>query len=186
MFRELGEVNDEIYLLKKKYKQIDRQIHTHKGKSFDKHRTSINSRNSYNEYHAALNKIYQRHAIFKNMERQIFLMNVIEAKKNIFKDKHEQSLREITLHRERDINYAEGNYLLKGNDVVKSIPKHISLELYLTKQRINEHYSFKKMATNNYYRNHYNKITKQYNIHRDLAHEYRKQLNSLTAARGDA
>jgi hypothetical protein len=90
MFRELSEVSDEIYLVKKKYRDLTRQIYNHKPKHFDIHRMSINGRRTRKQCREALNKIYQQHVIFKNMERQIFLMNIIGVKRDNIKNKYEQ------------------------------------------------------------------------------------------------
>jgi hypothetical protein len=89
MLRELNEVDDEVYLLKKKYRSIISHIHNHKPKHFDKHRVSINNVQARKEYHRKLEQIYERHVAFKNMERQIFLMNVIGFKKDNLKNNYD-------------------------------------------------------------------------------------------------
>jgi hypothetical protein len=114
------------------------------------------------------------------MERQIFLMNIIGIKKDDIKNKYEQWIVDTQLYKQRDLNYAKGNYLLEINDLKKtSANNHLLKHYYAMRYNILNHYKNKQKARAAYYHNHYERINRAYNWHRNLARNYRKELNAI-------
>jgi hypothetical protein len=187
MLRELSEVDDEIYLLKKKHHELDKTIRNHVGKNFEKNRIAINIRKNREEYRAQLNKIYEQHNIFKNMERQIFLMNIANFKKEEVRKDYQHDMEKISILLDKELNYEnENHHLERSSDTLNVDSAKIFIEHQKTRRMLAKHFAFKKESTKLQFKLRYQKQNNQFLLHRKLAHKYRKQLSvEKTERRGE-